>query len=100
MLDFTLLKTPTPKTKDYVASAAQLGLPFTERLVEKRCTPKLEPSAVRSGRADANRDLVALEHDGPLFRVAPDFLHEAMRVTSDASDSRWPDVRNAERVER
>jgi Transposase DDE domain len=41
MLVFTLLKTPTPKTKDYVASAAQLGLPLTARAVEKRFTPKL-----------------------------------------------------------
>ncbi len=30
MLVFTLLKTPTPKTKDYAASAAQLGLSLTE----------------------------------------------------------------------
>ena len=41
MLVFTLLKTPTPKTKDYVASAAQLGLSLTKRAVEKRFTPKL-----------------------------------------------------------
>ena len=40
-LVFTLLKTPTPKTKDYVASADQLGLPLTERAVEKRFPPKL-----------------------------------------------------------
>ncbi len=40
-LVFTLLKTPTPKPKDSVASAAQLGLPLTERAVEKRFPPKL-----------------------------------------------------------
>jgi hypothetical protein len=41
MLVFTLLKSPRPKTKDYLATAAQLGLTLTERAVEKRFTPTL-----------------------------------------------------------
>ena len=41
MLVFTLLKCPNPKTKNYVSSAAQLGLIITERAVKKRFTPQL-----------------------------------------------------------
>jgi hypothetical protein len=41
MILFTLLKCPRPKTKKYVATAAQLGLTITERAVEKRFTPPL-----------------------------------------------------------
>jgi Transposase DDE domain len=41
MLVFTLLKVRRPTTKNYVATAAQLGLDITERAVEKRFTPQL-----------------------------------------------------------
>jgi hypothetical protein len=41
MLVFTLLKGPSPKIKNYVSSAAQLGLIITERAVKKRFTPQL-----------------------------------------------------------
>jgi hypothetical protein len=41
MLVFTLLKSPRAKNKDYVSTAAQLGLLITERAVEKRFTPQL-----------------------------------------------------------
>lgn len=41
MLVFTLLKSPRAKNKDYVSTAAQLGLTITERAVEKRFTPQL-----------------------------------------------------------
>ena len=41
MLVFTLLKCPSPKTRNYVSSAAQLGLIITERAVKKRFTPQL-----------------------------------------------------------
>lgn len=41
MLVFTLLKCPSPKTKNYVSSAAQLGLIITERALKKRFTPQL-----------------------------------------------------------
>ena len=41
MLVFTLLKCPSPKTKNYVSFAAQLGLIITERAVKKRFTPQL-----------------------------------------------------------
>lgn len=41
MLVFTLLKSPRPKNKDSVSTAAQLGLTITERAVEKRFTPQL-----------------------------------------------------------
>ena len=40
-LVFTLLKCPSPKTKNYVSSAAQLGLIITERALKKRFTPRL-----------------------------------------------------------
>jgi hypothetical protein len=36
MLVFTLLKSPRAKTKDYISTAAQLGLRITERAVERR----------------------------------------------------------------
>lgn len=41
MLVFTVLKSPRPKTKRYVSTAAQLGTTITERAVEKRFTPTL-----------------------------------------------------------
>jgi hypothetical protein len=41
MLVFTLLKVPSPKAKNYVSRAAQLGLILTERAVKKRFTPQL-----------------------------------------------------------
>jgi hypothetical protein len=41
MLVFTLLKSPRPKTKGYVTTAAQLGLTISERAVAKRFTPRL-----------------------------------------------------------
>jgi hypothetical protein len=41
MLVFTLLLNPRAKKKDYVSTAGQLGLPITERAVEKRFTPQL-----------------------------------------------------------
>ena len=75
MLVFTLLKTPTPKTKDYAASAAQLGLSLTERAVEKRSTPKLgiflrgllERRASASGGRHAGGDPAVGEvHQRPL----------------------------------
>ena len=50
MLVFTLLKCPSPKTKNYVSSAAQLGLIITERALKKRFTPQLV-SFLRGARA-------------------------------------------------
>jgi hypothetical protein len=41
VLVFTLLRSPRAKTKDYVATASQLGLTVTERAVAKRFTPQL-----------------------------------------------------------
>jgi hypothetical protein len=41
MLVFTLLKTPSPKVKNYVSIAAQLGLIVTQRAVTKRFSPHL-----------------------------------------------------------
>ena len=41
VLVFTLLRSPRPKTKDYVLTASQLGLQITERAMGKRFTAQL-----------------------------------------------------------
>ena len=55
MLVFTLLKCPSPKTKNDVSSAAQLGLIITERAVKKRFTPQLVTFLRASGWRGSGR---------------------------------------------
>ena len=50
-LVFTLLKCPSPKTKNYVSVAAQLGLIITERALKKRFTPRLVTFLARCSSA-------------------------------------------------
>jgi len=51
MVVFTLLKSPRAKTKDYVSTAAQLGLTITERAVESGLRLNSSGSSARCSRA-------------------------------------------------
>jgi Transposase DDE domain len=68
MLVFTLLKSPRAKNKDYVSTAAQLGLRITERAVEKRFTPQLVVFLRQVLRRVLQAAVVALPVDTPLLK--------------------------------
>src|SRR5438128_1310178 len=68
MLVFTLLKSPRPKKKDYVSTAAQLGLTITERAVEKRFTPQLVAFLRAVLQGVLQKTVAALPVDTPLLK--------------------------------
>jgi hypothetical protein len=68
MLVFTLLKSPRAKNKDYVSTAAQLGLRITERAVEERFTPQLVVFLRQVLRRVLQAAVVALPVATPLLK--------------------------------
>jgi Transposase DDE domain len=68
MLVFTLLKSPRPKKKNYVSTAAQLGLTITERAVEKRFTPQLVAFLRQVLQGVLQKTVAAMPVDTPLLK--------------------------------
>ena len=68
MLVFTLLKSPRAKNKDYVSTAAQLGLTITERAVEKRFTPQLVAFLREGLQRVVQKTVAARPVDTPLLK--------------------------------
>lgn len=68
VLVFTLLKSPRPKTKDYVTTASQLGLTVTERAVSKRFTRKLVAFLCAALARVLQKTVIAVPVDTPLLR--------------------------------
>lgn len=65
---FTLLRSPRAKTKDYVATALQLGLMITERAVAKRFTPELVAFLREVFSRVLGKAVVVLPVDSPLLK--------------------------------